>query len=149
MFVVSSECRLCYCIMTYAEKLKHPKWQKTRLRVFERDNFCCTLCKSNEVTLHVHHLKYDKSGNPWDTDMNDLITVCSVCHEVYEYIKKNDYNVRKIDFLDSTTHVNRYIVITEEKNCILLFHSETGEEVHYYASLSEKFINKIHTLINE
>ena len=66
---------------TYAEKLKDPRWQKKRLKVLERDKWTCKECGDKENTLNVHHLKYAKSGNPWDTPIKDLQTLCEKCHE--------------------------------------------------------------------
>lgn len=71
--------------MTYAEKLKNPKWQKRRLQILERDNWECRLCGDNKNTLHVHHLKY--SGEPWDAPGEYLITYCDICHSLVEHIK--------------------------------------------------------------
>lgn len=75
--------------MTYAEKLKSPKWQKRRLQILERDNFTCTLCADSETTLHVHHLRYFKNRNPWEYEDGDLMTLCEDCHEFYERHKKD------------------------------------------------------------
>ncbi len=30
--------------------------------------------------LEVHHLKYSKTGYPWDVTLNDLQTLCHSCH---------------------------------------------------------------------
>ena len=30
--------------------------------------------------LNVHHKVYPESGNPWDSNLDDLITLCSKCH---------------------------------------------------------------------
>ena len=65
--------------MTYAEKLKHPKWQRKRLEILQRDEFTCLKCRSTLKTLHVHHLSYSK-GDPWDIDNSQLVTVCYECH---------------------------------------------------------------------
>lgn len=35
--------------------------------------------KSTEQ-LDVHHKRYAESGNPWDVDASDLITLCHKCH---------------------------------------------------------------------
>lgn len=67
--------------MTYAEKLKDPRWQKRRLRILERDDFTCQFCFDSESTLHVHHLWYE-NGDPWDTSDDSLITLCEECHEM-------------------------------------------------------------------
>ena len=73
--------------MTYSDKLKDPRWQKKRLEILNRDEWACTKCYAIDRTLHVHHLKYSKSGNPWDSPMNDLTTLCDRCHKV---ISNND-----------------------------------------------------------
>ena len=91
--------------MTYSEKLKDPKWQKKRLEILNRDKFTCRLCNDKETTLHVHHNKY--SNNPWDTDIDDLITLCCDCHDTIEFIAKkrpfileclHDTTTRKVKF---------------------------------------------------
>ena len=63
----------------YSKALQHPKWQKKRLRVFQRDKWRCTKCKDAETTLHVHHLKYTRKY-PWNEPMKNLTTLCSKCH---------------------------------------------------------------------
>lgn len=72
--------------MTYAEKLKDPRWQKKRLEIMQRDNFTCQMigCHETEKTLHIHHLDYlncKDSDGPWDYPDNYLITVCEDCHQ--------------------------------------------------------------------
>lgn len=66
--------------MTYAEKLKDPRWQKRRLKTMERDNWCCVRCGNDKETLHVHHKAY--SGEPWDAPDDTLETLCQTCHEM-------------------------------------------------------------------
>lgn len=72
--------------MTYKDKLRDPRWQKKRLKVFERDSFTCQLCKSKEKTLSVHHRCYN--GEPWESRDNELVTFCDSCHVLVENIKK-------------------------------------------------------------
>jgi hypothetical protein len=67
--------------MTYAEKLKHPLWQKKRLEIFERDNFACRFCGSKDKTLIVHHSCYLPHSEPWDYNNLFLYTLCESCHE--------------------------------------------------------------------
>ena len=67
--------------MTYAEKLKDPRWQKKRLEILQRDGFSCWWCGDKETTLHVHHTEYI-GGNPWETPDIFLTTVCQDCHEI-------------------------------------------------------------------
>lgn len=66
--------------MTYSEKLKDPRWQKKRLEVLERDKWKCCDCDGAEKTLQVHHCFYEK-GDPWETDVEFLTTLCEDCHE--------------------------------------------------------------------
>lgn len=66
---------------TYAEKLKHPLWQRKRLEILNRDGFKCRGCGNGEKTLHVHHLKYTRGRDPWDYPDASLVTLCEVCHE--------------------------------------------------------------------
>ena len=33
-----------------------------------------------EILLEVHHLKYSKTGKPWDVSKSNLITLCHSCH---------------------------------------------------------------------
>lgn len=67
-------------VMTYAEKLRHPSWQKKRLQILERDNWACTICGSKVRNLQVHHLVYAKR-DPWDYPDCVYQTLCDLCHE--------------------------------------------------------------------
>jgi hypothetical protein len=67
----------------YSEKLKDPRWQRMRLEVFQRDGFRCVACDDSKTTLHVHHLIYSK-GEPWDSPMETLETLCEDCHDLRE-----------------------------------------------------------------
>lgn len=81
--------------MTYSDKLKHPKWQKKRLEILQRDNFTCTLCGDIETTLNVHHEQY--KGEPWDVPNELLKTVCEHCHEIiHELSDREIVKVHKI-----------------------------------------------------
>lgn len=108
--------------MTYAEKLKDPRWQKKRLLIMQRDNFTCRFCGDNESTLNVHHLSY--SANPWDTPDDELITICEDCHQ-YEH--DNRKNIE--DQLISTLRIRGYpagflISIYEAFYYMQKFHTE-------------------------
>jgi len=73
--------------MTYAQRLKDPRWQKKRLKILERDEWKCTHCAAEGKTLHVHHAYYEKWKNPWDYPDHALVTVCEPCHEKLELLK--------------------------------------------------------------
>lgn len=78
----------------YAEKLRHPKWQKKRLQILNRDKFTCKLCKDTETTLHVHHKFYTEGADPWEYDNCDLTTLCEHCHQ---QIEKNKDSISDFD----------------------------------------------------
>lgn len=73
----------------YKERLKDRRWQRKRLRIFNRDKWTCTRCgcTRNDVQLHVHHVKYSWSdfyrripADPWDCPDSDLVSLCEPCH---------------------------------------------------------------------
>lgn len=64
----------------YSEKLRDPRWQKLRLQIFERDEWCCQLCFDSESTLAVHHKYYAPKAEPWDYPLEALVTLCEACH---------------------------------------------------------------------
>lgn len=74
--------------MSYKQKLKDPRWQKLRLKVFERDGFTCFDCDSEDKTLTVHHCYYEK-GDPWDTDIAYLMTLCEDCHKTRQELEED------------------------------------------------------------
>jgi hypothetical protein len=73
---------------TYAEKLKHPKWQKKRLEILNRDRFKCTACHSDDIELHIHHKTYLRGREPWQYENDNLVTLCKFCHRITELLKE-------------------------------------------------------------
>ncbi|MBA7475647.1 hypothetical protein ES707_11019 [subsurface metagenome] len=78
--------------MTYAEQLKDPRWQKKRLKIFERDNFTCRSCGSYSKTLNVHHRYYIQNKKAWAYPDNLLITLCEECHKYEQGFLKDVYH---------------------------------------------------------
>jgi hypothetical protein len=66
---------------SYSIKLKDPRWQKKRLKIFERDNWTCQICGSIENSLVAHHLWYFSNKEPWDYNDHYIVTLCEVCHQ--------------------------------------------------------------------
>ena len=71
-------------LKTYSHKFYKSKlWTKKRKEILIRDNFECQLCKAQGKVSKakvVHHIKYyDKYPQLGITDEN-LISVCSSCH---------------------------------------------------------------------
>lgn len=66
--------------MSYADDLKHPLWQRCRLRVFERASFHCQRCASDDQQLHAHHKIYLRGRKPWEYPEHLLECLCDACH---------------------------------------------------------------------
>lgn len=77
---------------TYSELLKHPEWQKTRLKILEEHNFTCEHCSSKDKTLHVHHVQYKKGKKPWEYVDHNLMCLCEDCHKKQEVFQKDCIN---------------------------------------------------------
>jgi 5-methylcytosine-specific restriction endonuclease McrA len=84
--------------MTYSDDLKHPKWQKKRLKIFERDKWTCQMCQSKTKTLSIHHKKYIKGKKPWEYPNKFLVTLCQPCHEI---AGKKDELKKRLALLES------------------------------------------------
>lgn len=67
--------------MTYAEKLKDPRWQKKRLKIMEYANWRCQICGGKDRTLHCHHSYYTRGKQPWQYPDGSIICICETCHE--------------------------------------------------------------------
>jgi 5-methylcytosine-specific restriction endonuclease McrA len=67
----------------------HPKWQKKRLEIMERDNFTCQWCGEKNETLNVHHKIYLPDHEIWDYNNVYLITLCEECHSKFSQLKKS------------------------------------------------------------
>lgn len=76
---------------TYAEKLRHPKWQRKRLEVLEAAGFECQYCGDKDSTLHVHHGYYAKGREPWEYESDSLHVLCEKCHEESEWWRAKVY----------------------------------------------------------
>jgi len=75
--------------LTYYEMLKHPKWQKKRLEILEREDFSCAWCENDKDNqLHVHHMFYDNDMKLWEYPDHTMVCLCSVCHKAAHDLKK-------------------------------------------------------------
>jgi 5-methylcytosine-specific restriction endonuclease McrA len=61
----------------YAERRQTKEWAILKKQVHRRDQYRCRLCGRGNVELHVHHCTYE---NYAQERLEDLITLCSVCH---------------------------------------------------------------------
>lgn len=68
-----------YSSMRYKDYLRTQRWRNTRKKILQRDHYRCRKCKKNNCELHVHHLTYAHRGYEY-RHLNDLVTLCEVCH---------------------------------------------------------------------
>jgi hypothetical protein len=120
---------------SYSEKLKHPKWQRKRLEVMQRDDFKCRLCRDDETMLHVHHLSYE--GEPWEVCDDELITLCHHCHEQVELLKKDheyiffdDLDIIKIMYDDDS-----YLFFIRYCSNVIIRYLQSNKSGGYYIDL--------------
>ena len=73
--------------MTYADKLKDPRWQKKRLEVFELNEFTCEDCESKTEQLHIHHTYYQRGLMPWEYPNDSLKCLCEDCHRTRQNLE--------------------------------------------------------------
>lgn len=99
--------------MTYAEKLRDPRWQRKRLQILERDNFTCIICKIPGRHVQCHHILYAKK-DPWDYPDYLLQTLCEECHEERQELTDKISNAVRIAIAKTRTEK---LVIVAEKIC--------------------------------
>lgn len=67
----------------YTRYLRSDEWRELKRKVLQRDGYKCRNCGSS-VGLQVHHKSYDRFGGE---SLDDLITLCVVCHKGVEHNK--------------------------------------------------------------
>lgn len=136
--------------MTYAEKLKDPRWQKKRLEILQRDGFSCQFCGDTETELHVHHKEY--SGEPWEADNDNLQTLCKHCHSCVEQMK--DFVSKPIGALKEP-YGDKYksisIIVnrpTGGKGIIVFLYNDEDKTSSCLIALTDNIISRIHKCLN-
>lgn len=79
-------------------------WDLKRNERIELDNHTCQICGTTERMLQVHHRSYKNLGNE---PMDDLITVCSVCHEIISDIEHTRLDEKLVDGLHRLEFLKR------------------------------------------
>lgn len=67
--------------MTYAEKLKDPRWQRKRLEILDLARWRCRECGRTDRQFVVHHVFYIPGREPWDYPDYMLLALCDPCHK--------------------------------------------------------------------
>ena len=69
----------------YSDYLASNEWKQLSAEAKKRDGFKCVACGTTE-SLEAHHLFYRK--NLYDTQLDDLVTLCRECHNCTHRIKE-------------------------------------------------------------
>lgn len=67
--------------MTYSQKLQDPRFQKLRLEVLNFTDFKCEDCGRKDKSLHIHHTVYVSGREPWEYELDTLMSLCPDCHK--------------------------------------------------------------------
>lgn len=139
-------------IKSYADKLKHPKWQKKRLDIMNRDNFACCECGDKDTMLNVHHFIYKNGREPWDYDDTNFSTLCEVCHKTYHDIV-NDLKlagfevVRLFSMMSPIGNIRIWIALYHNGSIVdstIYLRDPITKKLQPYASLTETFIFRMY-----
>lgn len=84
------------------EKIKSKEYQQGRLLgytneieyVLCRDKHSCCLCKKSKTELHAHHVIWKEGGG--SNNVENLVTLCKICHEQVHKNKKKNAKIKKI-----------------------------------------------------
>jgi hypothetical protein len=81
----------------YKKLLLDPRWKEKRLKILERDGNRCTQCGTT-YRLQAHHLIYEDT-DPWESRDEDLITLCTYCHNEWHKNNKPSNREYSIEFM--------------------------------------------------
>jgi hypothetical protein len=85
--------------MTYEEYINSAAWAKKRKSRLILDGYCCRLCEEDgsRFQLEVHHKPSSYKKIPNESVENDLITLCSRCHNlITDAIREDRYGRREL-----------------------------------------------------
>lgn len=124
----------------YLEQYKNPKWQKLRLKILERDKWCCQRCYDDESQLQVHHRRYIYGRKIWEYDKCDLVTLCNECHAEEKIFMKEGME-KFITILKR----NLFSIHINDLHCSLgwLFHENLHHADIFISALSWVIENKL------
>ncbi|TXH58887.1 MAG: HNH endonuclease [Desulfurellales bacterium] len=91
---------------TYDTYMQSEAWQAKRAQRLAIDNHRCRTCGHTGETwpLQVHHITYERLGGE-DVE-NDLITLCSACHEaITNVIRSRRYEGRSYEVRSVSTTI--------------------------------------------
>lgn len=79
--------------MTYAQKLRDPRWKAKRAEIIKSRNFQCEDCQIMQageswfIEFNVHHRYYEKGREPWEYPDSALACLCWRCHNTHHLLE--------------------------------------------------------------
>jgi len=134
--------------MSYAEKLRDPRWQRKRLEALESANWECDHCEESQKTLSVHHKFYVNGREPWDYSIRQLEVLCDDCHREAGDFQRNALSLFAFLSRQEMEHLTgcaKYFIAAQGGNGMRL---ESPEEVDAVASLGSYSSNAHAPLFN-
>lgn len=69
----------CGWDLTYADRLRDPRWKAKRAQVIQLRGNRCEHCGADQA-LQVHHKQYRRGRAPWDYPLHVFEVLCAPCH---------------------------------------------------------------------
>lgn len=114
----------------FKDQYKHPKWQKKRLEVLEREDYTCQDCGNTESTLHIHHGYYERDKMLWEYPSKTLWCLCEGCHSVWEDVKRDfHYEIGQLNLADCMGESKH--LIHEIHRCVLMQQEQRENDIKY------------------
>ena len=66
-----------------------------RHAVFERDDYSCQHCCSKDNKIHAHHIKTWEEAPELRIDLDNGLTLCTICHNKHHHIGRIPHNKGK------------------------------------------------------
>jgi 5-methylcytosine-specific restriction endonuclease McrA len=123
---------------SYSDKLQHPKWQKKKYEIYERDRYRCCKCTNPDRPLRVHHIYYEYGKEPWDYSNEYLKTLCEKHHKSEHDCKKQFNNI-----LVETLKRNFYYSDILDVSCIILRMFKDRQTYEYFRARLDSLVVEI------
>ena len=93
-------------------KKERDKFYNMQLNIqcFERDNYSCDVCLKHGGSLNAHHLNSFSHFPDQRFDLNNLITLCYVCHKAFHTLHGNGKRTpnTKEQYIEFKSSINIY-----------------------------------------
>lgn len=125
----------------YWQKLQDPRWQRKRLEILNRAEFCCEGCGDSESQLQVHHGYYEKGKEPWEYEDDTLWCLCDKCHEK-AHVARKTVNIALAKYIPSDLNsVADALSATEERDPV--FYAQLAYLMRENPRMVERLVNHL------